>query len=234
MRDTSARRRAAADGQARAGRRAARPQARRHDLSCARRTSSTPIRTSSRSGWSIGPRPRPIASSSPSAPPTAHGARSPTRRRWRRCARIAQALLERNLSPERPIAILSGNDIEHALLGARRDDDRHSLCADLGGLLADVERLRQAQVDHRDRSRRAWSLPPTARRSRARSRRRCRATPRSSSRPIRRRAGRATLFADLLAREADRRRSTPRTPRSGPTRSPSSCSPRARPASPRA
>ena len=40
-----------------------------------------------------------------------------TRRRWRRCARIAQALLERELSPERPIAILSGNDIEHALLG---------------------------------------------------------------------------------------------------------------------
>lgn len=30
---------------------------------------------------------------------------------------IASALLDRNLSPERPIAILSGNDIEHALLG---------------------------------------------------------------------------------------------------------------------
>jgi feruloyl-CoA synthase len=30
---------------------------------------------------------------------------------------IAQALLERRLSGERPIAILSGNDIEHALLG---------------------------------------------------------------------------------------------------------------------
>jgi feruloyl-CoA synthase len=30
---------------------------------------------------------------------------------------LAQALLERDLSPERPIAILSGNDIEHALLG---------------------------------------------------------------------------------------------------------------------
>src|SRR5262245_39138820 len=29
---------------------------------------------------------------------------------------IAQALLERNLSQERPIVILSGNDIEHALL----------------------------------------------------------------------------------------------------------------------
>jgi len=30
---------------------------------------------------------------------------------------IAAALLERDLSPERPIAILSGNDIEHALIG---------------------------------------------------------------------------------------------------------------------
>jgi feruloyl-CoA synthase len=32
-------------------------------------------------------------------------------------ARIAAALLRRELSPERPIAILSGNDIEHALIG---------------------------------------------------------------------------------------------------------------------
>src|SRR5947208_10625697 len=31
--------------------------------------------------------------------------------------RIGTALLGRNLSPERPIVILSGNDIEHALLG---------------------------------------------------------------------------------------------------------------------
>jgi len=30
---------------------------------------------------------------------------------------VAAALLQRDLSPERPIAILSGNDIEHALLG---------------------------------------------------------------------------------------------------------------------
>src|SRR5580698_10615422 len=30
---------------------------------------------------------------------------------------IAASLLERDLSPERPITILSGNDIEHALLG---------------------------------------------------------------------------------------------------------------------
>ena len=30
---------------------------------------------------------------------------------------MAQALLNRNLSSERPIAILSGNDLEHAVLG---------------------------------------------------------------------------------------------------------------------
>lgn len=34
-----------------------------------------------------------------------------------RVRRIATALLRRDLSPERPIVILSGNDIEHALLG---------------------------------------------------------------------------------------------------------------------
>src|SRR5262245_48599127 len=33
-----------------------------------------------------------------------------------RARRIGEALLARNLTPERPIAILSGNDIEHALL----------------------------------------------------------------------------------------------------------------------
>ncbi len=52
---------------------------------------------------------------------------------------IGQALLARNLSPERPIAILSGNGIEHALLGAWRFVCRHSLCADLAGLFAGLE-----------------------------------------------------------------------------------------------
>jgi hypothetical protein len=33
-----------------------------------------------------------------------------------RARRVGQALLERNLGPERPLAVLSGNDIEHALL----------------------------------------------------------------------------------------------------------------------
>ena len=34
----------------------------------------------------------------------------------KRARRVAAALLERRLSAERPLAVLSGNDIEHALL----------------------------------------------------------------------------------------------------------------------
>src|SRR5262249_31393973 len=36
---------------------------------------------------------------------------------WLQVRSIAQALIERKLSVERPVAILSGNDIEHARLG---------------------------------------------------------------------------------------------------------------------
>jgi feruloyl-CoA synthase len=44
--------------------------------------------------------------------------RTLTYAQFRSAARnAAQALLNRNLSPERPIAILSGNDLEHAVLG---------------------------------------------------------------------------------------------------------------------
>ena len=44
--------------------------------------------------------------------------RTLTYAQFRSAARnVAQALLSRNLSPERPIAILSGNDLEHAVLG---------------------------------------------------------------------------------------------------------------------
>ena len=44
--------------------------------------------------------------------------RTLTYAQFRSAARnVAQALLNRNLSPERPIAILSGNDLEHAVLG---------------------------------------------------------------------------------------------------------------------
>src|SRR6185312_14559827 len=44
--------------------------------------------------------------------------RTLTYAQFRAAARnVAQALLHRNLSAERPIAILSGNDLEHAVLG---------------------------------------------------------------------------------------------------------------------
>jgi feruloyl-CoA synthase len=44
--------------------------------------------------------------------------RTLTYAQFRSAARnVAQGLLHRNLSPERPIAILSGNDLEHAVLG---------------------------------------------------------------------------------------------------------------------
>ena len=66
------------------------------------------------------------------------------RRRWRRCARIGAALLERDPSPERPIAILSGNDIEHALLGLAAMYVGIPYAPISRALLADVERLRQA------------------------------------------------------------------------------------------
>ncbi len=50
-------------------------------------------------------------------PLTAAGARSPMRKRWQKIRRIGAALLTRGLSAEQPIVILSGNDLEHALLG---------------------------------------------------------------------------------------------------------------------
>jgi feruloyl-CoA synthase len=41
---------------------------------------------------------------------------------------VAQSLLRRRLSADRPIAILSGNDIEHALLGLAANPMRRSRC----------------------------------------------------------------------------------------------------------
>ena len=63
-----------------------------------------------------------------------------------RCARSRAALLERGCRPTGRVAILSGNDIEHALLGARRHACRHSLRADLAAVFADVVRFRQAHA----------------------------------------------------------------------------------------
>ena len=149
-----------------------RAQARRHDRSALAAPARSPIPTRSRSGWSTGPRPRRTACSWRSAPPTAPGASSPTRDALSQVRSIAQALLERRS--------FAGAADRHPLrqrhraraARARRDDDRRSLRADLGALLADVERLRQAQVDHRDADARAWSIADRRQAVRPRHRRR--------------------------------------------------------------
>ena len=66
-----------------------------------------------------------------------------------RIAPLAQALLDAGLSPGRPLVILSGNEIEHVLLGLGRHLGRHSLCARLAGLFAGLHRFRQAQAHRR-------------------------------------------------------------------------------------
>ncbi len=116
----------------------------------------------------------------------------------------ARHCCERELSAERPIAILSGNDIEHALLGSGGDVCRHSLRADLGGLFADVERLRQAARDHQTADARVWCSPTTAGRSRARID--GDGAGRASSwwsRAIRSATARPRLFAELLGARDD-------------------------------
>ena len=87
---------------------------------------------------------------------------------------VAQALLDRPLSAERPIAILSGNDIEHAALGARRHVRGHSFCADLAGLFAGLVRFRKAAVDLRHSDAGPGFCVSRARRSARRSKRCCR------------------------------------------------------------
>ena len=83
----------------------------------ARRTRSRPTRRSSPSGWNTGPRPRPSAPSWRSATPPAAGARSAMRRRSSRCAASAPRCCSASSRPSGRSSILSGNDIEHALLG---------------------------------------------------------------------------------------------------------------------
>ena len=146
--------------------------------------------------------------------------------------RIAQALLARELSAERPIAILSGNDIEHALLGlaammigvpyAPISVPYSLMSSDFGKLKSIIEILTPGLVFVSDGK-------PFARAIEA-------AVPIGveivvtanppGSRP-------STLFADSSSASRPTR-SMPRTPRSAPTRSQKSCSPPARPAIPRA
>ena len=106
---------------------------------CARRIRSEPIPTNSRNGWSIGRRPRPTASSSRSAPPAGAWRTLSYAQTLDQVRAIAQALL-------RPQAVARAADRDPVrqryrarAAGARRDDGRRALCADLGALLADVD-----------------------------------------------------------------------------------------------
>ena len=62
---------------------------------------------------------------------------------------IAQSLIERGLSAERPVMILSGNSIDHALVDARLLHRRYSGRADLGRLFAAKPGSRKAQAHRR-------------------------------------------------------------------------------------
>ena len=81
---------------------------------------------------------------------------------------------------------------------ARRDACRHPLCAGLAGLFAAVAGFRQAAKRSSTFSRRAWSLPPTARPSRAPSRQPCRRMSKSWLARIRSPTGRPRCSTTFL------------------------------------
>ena len=137
--------------------------------------------------------------------------------------RIGAALLTRNLSAERPIVILSGNDLEHALLGLAANyvgipyapvSPAYSLISSDFGKLRHIVNL----------------LTPGPR---VRLRRRAIRARDRGGRAARRRSDRIRLALDRARRRA-RTPPTRRTRTSRPTPSRNSCSPPARPACRRA
>ena len=143
--------------------------------------------------------------------------------------RIGAALLTRNLSAERPIVILSGNDLEHALLGLAANyvgipyapiSPAYSLISsDFGKLRHIVDLLTPGLVfacDGAQYARAIEAVVPPRRRSRRRA---------QSFRP-------ATPFSGARCRARCRRRGARAASR--PTRSRNSCSPPAPPACRRA
>ena len=149
-----------------------------------------------------------------------------------RAQRIGQALAERGLSSERPIAILSDNDLEHLSARARRAVGGRAVRAGVAGVLAGVAGLRQAAPHPRQRHagpgvRSGAGIRGGDRRDGAGRRR---------GGAERRHARRAQGHARSPSCSTRRPAPPPprRTPGSGPTRSPSSSSPRARPSSRRA
>ncbi len=143
--------------------------------------------------------------------------------------RIGEALLARNLSAERPLVILSGNDIEHALLalGALYAGIPHApispayslMSGDFGKLRAILKLLTPGLVFAADGA----GL-------RARHRRRGAGRCRIGASRVTRRTTAAPRALPISMRRRRARASPPRMTRSAPTPSPSSCSPRARPA----
>ena len=93
---------------------------------------------------------------------------------------LAAALIERGLSAERPVMILSGNAIDHALLMLAGYTRRHPGRADFGRLFAAEPGPRQAQAHRRAARARARSTSPTPRRSPRRWRRSAWRRPKSS------------------------------------------------------
>ena len=100
------------------------------------------------------------------APHLRAGARAGRGASRRRCSSA-------RLSAERPLAVLSGNDIEHALIAARRAVRRRALRAGVAGVLAAVEGFRQAEHVMRAAHAGAGLRFGPSRRSRRRSTLRC-------------------------------------------------------------
>ena len=141
---------------------------------------------------------------------------------------VGQALVDLQLSVERPVAILSDNDIEHLTLalaamwaGVPYAPVSQRLFAGLAGLrqAAPHRRHRDAGTGLRQRPGVCAGDPGGGRRRRD-----------GGSRPKARSTAAHTRVVRQPARRRYRaRRWPPRTTRSTPTASPSSCSPRARP-----
>ncbi len=147
--------------------------------------------------------------------------------------KIGTALLDRNLSAERPVVILSGNDLDHAMLALG--------CMYAGIPYAPISPAYSLVSTDFDKLKQIFALltPGTGvhdRRPRlrdARSRRRCPATSRScvSRHPTARPAG--SRFLRSCRTRADLRRRRRARASRRPTPSSNSCSPPARPANPR-
>ena len=182
----------------------------------------------------VGRQRRPIGSSWPSARPRAVGGSSPTRRRRSPQIRSASPCSDRGLGPDRPLLILAENGIDHALmmLGAMHVGVPVVPVSTAYARLS--QGLRQAALHLRS----GRARPDLRRRGRPLRQGAASAIGATGVEIV---ASRGSLGASQLTpfSALTRRAPTPRggrrvRARSGPTRWPRSCSPRARPASPRA